>query len=83
LDDPYDLHRFTSAQDHGNTYARALRELGQGRKLSHWMWFVFPQIAGVGRSPTAKKFALPSSTEADQHCDTLSSVRDCSSLQGL
>jgi uncharacterized protein (DUF1810 family) len=67
VDDPYDLHRFTSAQDSGNTFARALEELRQGRKSSHWMWFVFPQIAGLGQSPTAKKFALSSRGEAQEY----------------
>ena len=49
-DDPHDLDRFLSAQDDGGTYERALAELRAGRKRSHWMWFVFPQLAGLGRS---------------------------------
>ena len=47
-DDPYDLQRFVAAQDAGGTYQQALAELRAGRKASHWMWFVFPQIAGLG-----------------------------------
>jgi uncharacterized protein (DUF1810 family) len=58
------LHRFVDAQDAGGTYAAALSELRAGRKTSHWMWFVFPQIAGLGRSPTAQTYALASLEEA-------------------
>lgn len=54
---------FLSAQDDG-TYDTALEELREGKKRSHWMWFVFPQIAGLGSSPTAKKFALADFSEA-------------------
>jgi uncharacterized protein (DUF1810 family) len=60
---PHDLQRFLSAQD-GGTYDAALAELRAGRKTSHWMWFVFPQIAGLGRSPTAQHFAIGSLDEA-------------------
>jgi uncharacterized protein (DUF1810 family) len=62
--DPHGLARFTEAQDAGGTYARALAELRAGRKTSHWMWFVFPQIAGLGRSPTAQRYAIASLEEA-------------------
>jgi uncharacterized protein (DUF1810 family) len=58
------LERFVDAQDRGGTYAQALAELRAGRKTSHWMWFVFPQIAGLGRSPTAQHYALDSLAEA-------------------
>jgi uncharacterized protein (DUF1810 family) len=61
---PFDLERFVEAQDRGGTYEAALRELRGGRKRSHWMWFVFPQIAGLGRSPTAQHFAIESLAEA-------------------
>jgi uncharacterized protein (DUF1810 family) len=60
--DPYNLYRFLAAQQ--STYAAALAELGQGRKTSHWMWFIFPQIAGLGRSPTAQHYAIASLDEA-------------------
>jgi uncharacterized protein (DUF1810 family) len=63
-DDPYDLERFVAAQDSGQTYERAIAELRQGRKMSHWMWFVFPQIAGLGHSPTSKMYAISSLAEA-------------------
>lgn len=63
-EDPYDLQRFVTAQDAGGTYARATAELRAGRKSSHWMWFVFPQIAGLGYSPTARMYAISSLAEA-------------------
>ena len=58
------LERFVKAQDRGDTYQRAVAELRAGRKTSHWMWFVFPQIAGLGRSPMAQEFAIASLAEA-------------------
>ena len=64
MDDPFRLERFVDAQDRGGTYARALAELGAGRKQSHWMWFIFPQIAGLGSSPMAQEFAIESLGEA-------------------
>ena len=57
-----DLSRFVAAQ--AETYGDALAELRAGRKRSHWMWFVFPQIAGLGRSPTARFYAIASEAEA-------------------
>ena len=64
MTDPHDLSRFLSAQDRDGTYERALAELRAGHKTSHWMWFVFPQIAGLGRSPTAHHYAIASLAEA-------------------
>ena len=64
MDDPYDLQRFVAAQDAGGTYDRATAELSGGRKTSHWMWFIFPQIAGLGYSPTARTYAITSLAEA-------------------
>jgi uncharacterized protein (DUF1810 family) len=63
-DDPYDLQRFVAAQDAGGTYQQALAELRAGRKASHWMWFVFPQIAGLGYSPMSRTYAITSLAEA-------------------
>ena len=60
----FDLDRFVSAQDGGGTYDAALRELRAGRKTSHWMWFVFPQIAGLGQSEMARAYAIRSLEEA-------------------
>ncbi len=62
--DPYRLERFVAAQDAGAAFGRAVAELRAGRKVSHWMWFVFPQIAGLGRSATAQEFAISSLGEA-------------------
>jgi uncharacterized protein (DUF1810 family) len=60
----FDLERFVQAQDQGGTYGAALAELRAGRKTSHWMWFVFPQIAGLGQSPISRRFAIASLDEA-------------------
>jgi len=62
MDDPYDLARFVKAQH--ATYETALAEVRGGRKVSHWMWFVFPQIAGLGRSAMAQHYAIGSLAEA-------------------
>ena len=62
MDDPYDLQRFLYAQAPAIEQARA--ELRGGKKRGHWMWFVFPQIAGLGRSDMAQKFAIASLDEA-------------------
>jgi uncharacterized protein (DUF1810 family) len=64
LSDPYRLERFVAAQDQGGTYDRAVAELRAGDKVSHWMWFVFPQIAGLGLSSIAREFAVSSTDEA-------------------
>lgn len=62
--DAYDLARFVDAQDAEGTYDRAIDELHRGRKTSHWMWYVFPQIAGLGHSATSRRFAISSLDEA-------------------
>ena len=59
-----DLERFVWAQDEHRTYTQAVAELRAGRKTSHWMWFVFPQIAGLGRSATAQAYAIADLAEA-------------------
>jgi uncharacterized protein (DUF1810 family) len=64
MTDRFDLERFVDAQDQGGTYEAALAELRAGRKTSHWMWFVFPQIAGLGQSPISRRFAISSLDEA-------------------
>jgi uncharacterized protein (DUF1810 family) len=61
-DDPFDLDRFVRAQQ--GVYDVALDELRRGRKSSHWMWFVFPQLAGLGRSATAVRYAITGVDEA-------------------
>ena len=64
MSDPYRLERFTAAQDQDGTYERAVAELRAGRKVSHWMWFVFPQIEGLGFSAISKRYAVSSLDEA-------------------
>jgi uncharacterized protein (DUF1810 family) len=65
MTDPYNLQRFVVAQD--PIYDDVLAELHAGRKDSHWMWFIFPQIQGLGRSPTTIKFAISSCAEAEAY----------------
>jgi uncharacterized protein (DUF1810 family) len=75
------LDRFEVAQDRGGTYGRALAELRAGRKQTHWMWFVFPQLAGLGRSETARRYAISSLPEAAaylRHPVLGARLRECS-----
>jgi uncharacterized protein (DUF1810 family) len=65
--DPFDLQRFVEAQH--RVYDTALTELRAGRKRSHWIWFVFPQIQGLGSSPTAIRYAITSLAEAKAYLD--------------
>lgn len=67
MNDPFDLKRFVEAQK--PVYARVLGELRAGHKTSHWMWFVFPQIAGLGGSPMAIRYAIASLAEARAYLD--------------
>ena len=67
MTDDHALERFVAAQDGGGTYDRALSELRRGGKKSHWMWFVFPQIAGLGSSATARQYAIGSLAEAQAY----------------
>lgn len=69
MDDPYNLARFVEAQDSAGTYRQALSELSAGAKRSHWMWFIFPQIAGLGFSATSRKYAIASVDEARAYLD--------------
>jgi uncharacterized protein (DUF1810 family) len=62
--DPWRLERFVTAQDRGGTYQRAVAELRAGEKASHWMWFIFPQVAGLGLSEMARRYAIESVAEA-------------------
>jgi uncharacterized protein (DUF1810 family) len=61
-DDPYDLERFVAAQRH--SYSAAIAELRAGEKRSHWMWYVFPQLQGLGSSATAQRYGIASLDEA-------------------
>lgn len=77
----YNLHRFLTAQAH--TYDTVLAELRAGRKASHWIWFIFPQIAGLGHSGMAQKFAIGSLDEAEaylQHPVLGQRLRECTQL---
>jgi uncharacterized protein (DUF1810 family) len=65
MTDPFNLQRFVDAQE--PIYEQVRRELRAGRKESHWMWYVFPQIAGLGSSPTSVRFALSSLAEASAY----------------
>jgi uncharacterized protein (DUF1810 family) len=65
MDDPHDLQRFIEAQR--PVYAQVLAELAAGAKTSHWMWFVFPQLKGLGRSSTARHFGIASREEAEAY----------------
>lgn len=77
----YDLARFVIAQD--PVYSDVLHELREGRKTSHWMWFIFPQLAGLGRSETARFFAIASLDEATaylSHPVLGPRLRECTAL---
>lgn len=62
MNDPYDLQRFIDAQ--ASTHERALAELKSGRKQSHWMWFMFPQLTGLGHSDMARRYGISGRDEA-------------------
>ena len=68
-DDPYDLERFVAAQDSDATVERAIEELRLGHKTSHWMWFVFPQLAGLGRSAAAQRYAISGVAQARSYLE--------------
>ena len=61
-DDPYDLNRFVRAQE--SSYEQALSELERGRKQSHWMWYIFPQLDGLGSSSMSRLYSIKSEAEA-------------------
>jgi len=81
VDDLYNLQRFVDAQ--APVYQRVVTELRQGQKQSHWMWFIFPQIKGLGSSAMANKFAITSRAEAQAYLDHPilgSRLRECARL---
>ena len=63
--DPYDLSRFVQAQE--DAYHQALSEIASGQKRSHWMWYIFPQIDGLGLSSTSKRYSIKSIAEAEAY----------------
>jgi uncharacterized protein (DUF1810 family) len=80
-DDPHDLQRFVAAQ--APVYDQVREELRAGRKASHWMWFVFPQIAGLGHSAMARRYAVASLDEARAYLDHPvlgARLRECAAL---
>ena len=81
MSDPFHLQRFLDAQ--AEVYDDVLSELRAGQKRTHWMWFIFPQIAGLGSSPTAVHFAIKSRAEAEaylEHPIVGPRLRDCTQL---
>src|SRR5689334_13609974 len=81
MDDRFDLQRFLDAQ--APVYATVEAELRAGQKRSHWMWFIFPQISGLGSSPTSRHFAIASREEAAAylaHQVLGARLRDCTQL---
>jgi len=69
MGDPWRLDRYVTAQERGGTYQRAVAELRAGAKVGHWMWFVFPQIAGLGMSAMSREYAISSIAEARAYLD--------------
>jgi uncharacterized protein (DUF1810 family) len=81
VDDPFDLQRFVNAQD--PVYDSVCAELRNGRKSGHWMWFIFPQLRGLGSSAMAEKFGIASRAEAQAYLDHPvlgPRLRECTSL---
>jgi uncharacterized protein (DUF1810 family) len=81
MSDLFDLQRFVDAQ--APVYPRVLAELRHGRKQSHWMWFIFPQLAGLGHSAMARRFAIGSREEAVAYLDHAvlgPRLRECTAL---
>ena len=89
----YDLQRFKDAQNAGNAYRNALKEIGNGHKEGHWMWYIFPQLRGLGRSDTAAYYGIIGKGEAKAYladkvlggrlreiCNTLLQVRGKSAV---
>ena len=81
VEDPYDLQRFVTSQNH--CYEQVCTELSEGNKQSHWMWFIFPQLRGLGQSPMSKLYSISSLQEAEaylQHPVLGSRLRHCTKL---
>ena len=81
MNDRYDLQRFVDAQE--SIYAQVLKELKAGRKSSHWMWFIFPQLSGLGYSSMARRYAISGRDEAlaySEHPVLGPRLRECTAL---
>ncbi len=84
MSDPYNLQRFVDAQN--PVYERVRRELRAGRKETHWMWFIFPQLQGLGQSEMAIEFGISSRQEADEyliHSILGMRLRECTNLVNM
>src|SRR5687767_6037339 len=83
MDDTHNLARFVTVQNTGGAYDRAVQELRRGRKTTHWMWFIFPQIAGLGHSHMSTTYAISSLEEARgylQHPVLGARLRECAAI---
>jgi uncharacterized protein (DUF1810 family) len=83
MSDPHHLQRFLDAQNSGSTFEQARSELAAGRKRTHWMWFIFPQVQGLGSSPMAQQYAIAGPDEARAyllHPVLGPRLRDCTAL---
>lgn len=65
--DPFKLHRFITAQDSSRTFERALAEIRRGAKATHWMWFIFPQLTGLGKTEMATTYGISGRAEAEAY----------------
>jgi uncharacterized protein (DUF1810 family) len=84
MSDPHNLQRFVDAQD--AVFEQVCSELRRGRKVTHWMWFIFPQLRGLGHSPMSMKFGISSQAEAEaylQHAILGPRLRECTRLVNL
>ena len=80
MQDTYNLKRFITAQDNYDTYKKVIKELSNGRKESHWMWYIFPQIKGLGMSSISQMYGIASIDEAEayiQHPELGSRLIEC------
>ena len=83
MEDPYVLKRFLDAQNWSGTYETVVSELRTGRKMGHWMWFIFPNIQGLGSSGMARRYAVASREEArayHEHPLLGARLRECTRL---
>ena len=83
MEDPYRLKRFVDAQNLDDTYESAASELHAGQKVHHWMWFIFPQVKGLGHSPVSREFGISSIAEAQaylQHPVLGARLRECARI---
>ena len=83
MHDPYNLQRFVAAQDEDGMFEQACEELRQGQKSGHWIWFIFPQLRGLGRSDTSNFFGIAGREETEAYLNHVTlgpRLRECSRL---